>query len=100
VVEEEPAMSMEIKVDAKGKVSGTITVGTMVPVHAVKEIKFDKGTVTDKKFEFTTEEKSDKVSTTTRWAGELTDERTITIDRLTKGGQKMDTNSIVFHRAK
>jgi hypothetical protein len=97
---DEPALTMELKVDAKGNMSGSITQINEVPVFSSKEFKVEQGKVTEKKFEFQTIEKTEKVSNTTRWVGELTDERTITVTRLTKGGNPVDGGPIVFHRTK
>jgi hypothetical protein len=100
VKEEEPAILMELKVDAKGKLTGEVQEITTSPVFALKKAKVEEGTVTDKKFEFKTTEKSEKVSNTTRWVGELTDDQTITVNRLTKGGQPIDSGALVLHRGK
>jgi hypothetical protein len=97
---EEPPIIMELKVDAKGKMTGSITEITVAPIFAKKELKVEEGMVTDKKFEFKTIEKSETASNTTRWVGELTDEKTITITRLTKGGNAIDGKEIVFNKAK
>ncbi|HEX4998059.1 MAG TPA: hypothetical protein VFY29_07535 [Terriglobia bacterium] len=97
--DEEPAITLEFKVDSKGKLSGKVSEITRVEI---KDLKMEEGTVTDggKKFEFRTNEKTEKIVNTIRWVGELTDERTVTLNRLTKGGNQIDGKPIVFHRAK
>jgi hypothetical protein len=98
ITAEEPPIILELQVDAKGVLKGNVS--EVMMNKTLKKLKVENGKVTDKKFEFQTIETTEKVSNTTRWVGELTDEKTITLNRLTKGGNAIDGGPVVFHRAK
>jgi len=89
------AETIKFKVDAKkNKVSGTITEMVTGKVYDVED-----GKVKDKTFTFNSVDNTAKQPTPIAWKGELKDENTVALQRLSASGQPSG-NPLVLHRSK